>query len=149
VIDPNREVRVSGKKILFVDDELDMRIYLSTVLRSAGYEAVPARNAVEGIQKARELQPDLVIMDVMMPQAGGVTLFHEIRRDERLRFTPLIMLSGVSPKAFAHHLKMLNAVGDAPLAPPEAYLEKPLDPARLVETIRRLLLEGDPPGTPP
>jgi CheY-like chemotaxis protein len=149
VIDPNREVRVPGKKILFVDDELDMRIYLSTVLRSAGYEPVPARNAVEGIQKARELQPDLVIMDVMMPQAGGVTLFNEIRRDERLRLTPLIMLSGVSSKAFAHHLKMLNAVGDTPLAPPEAYLEKPLDPVRLVQTIRRLLLEGDPPGTPP
>ncbi len=140
-----RGVRVAGKKrILFVDDELDMRMFISTVLRSEGYEAVPARNAVEGIQKARELKPDLVIMDVMMPQAGGVTLFQAMRRDEGLKRTPLIMLSGVSPKAFAHHLKMLNAVDGAPLAPPEAYLEKPLDPARLVQTIRGLLHEDLP-----
>jgi len=137
---------VAGKKtILFVDDELDMRIFISTVLRSEGYEAVPARNAVEGIQKARELGPDLVIMDVMMPQAGGVTLFQELRRDERLRHTPVIMLTGVRQKAFAHHLKMLAVTGAAPLAPPEAYLEKPLDPARLVQTIRGLLHEAPPP----
>jgi CheY-like chemotaxis protein len=133
-----------GKKILFVDDELDMRIFISTVLRSEGYEAVPARNAFEGMQKARALEPDLVIMDVMMPQAGGVTLFQELRRDEQLKHTPVIMLTGVSQKAFAHHLKMLNVVGDAPLAPPEAHLEKPLDPARLVQTIRRLLGEKAP-----
>jgi CheY-like chemotaxis protein len=134
-----------GKRtVLFVDDELDMRIFISAVLRSEGYEAVPARNASEGIRKAREITPDLVIMDVMMPQAGGVTLFQEIRRDERLKHTPVIMLTGVSAKAFTHHLKMLNVVGDTPLAPPEAYLEKPLDPARLVQTIRGLLHEDVP-----
>jgi CheY-like chemotaxis protein len=132
------------KKILFVDDELDMRIYISAVLRSEGYDAVPARNAVEGMQKAREFAPDLVIMDVMMPQAGGVTLFQEIRHDDRLKHTPVIMLTGVSAKAFAHHLKMLSVIGDVPLAPPEAYLEKPLDPARLVQTIRGLLHEDVP-----
>ncbi len=149
MIGTNRETRVAGKKILFVDDELDMRIYVSTVLRSAGYDGIPARNAVEAIQKARELTPDLVIMDVMMPQAGGVTLFQEMRRDERLRGIPVIMLTGVSRKAFAHHLAMLSAVGGATLSPPEAYLKKPLDPGRLVQTIRRLLHEGDPPGRSP
>ncbi|MCK7506132.1 MAG: hypothetical protein MZV70_20000 [Desulfobacterales bacterium] len=47
-------------------------------------------------------------MDVMMPQAGGVTLFQEIKKDEQLKHIPVIMLTGVSAKAFAHHLKMLN-----------------------------------------
>jgi CheY-like chemotaxis protein len=127
------------KKILFVDDELDMRIFLSTVLKTKGYEAVAARNANEGIQKAREIGPDLVIMDVMMPQAGGVTLFQEIKKDERLKHIPVIMLTGVSAKAFSHHLKMLNLRLNDSLPPPDAYMEKPLDPARLVETIERLL----------
>jgi DNA-binding response OmpR family regulator len=130
---------VGKKKILFVDDELDMRIFLSTVLKTEGYEAVPARNAVEGIQKARTVGPDLVIMDVMMPQAGGVTLFQEIRKDAQLKHLPVIMLSGVSEKAFSHHLKMLNIRIDGSLSPPDAYMEKPLDPARLVATIERLL----------
>ena len=127
------------KKILFVDDELDMRIFLSTVLKTEGYEAVAARNAIEGIKKALEVSPDLVIMDVMMPQAGGVTLFQEIKKDARLRHIPVIMLTGVSEKAFSHHLKMLNIRADDSLPPPHAYLEKPLDPAKLVETIERLL----------
>ncbi len=127
------------KKILFVDDELDMRIFLSTVLKTEGYEAVAARNAIEGIQKARETGPDLVIMDVMMPQAGGVTLFQEIKKDDRLKHLPVILLTGVSEKAFSHHLKMLNLRADDSLPPPDAYLEKPLDPAKLVQTIERLL----------
>lgn len=127
------------KKILFVDDELDMRIFLSTVLKTEGYEAVAARNAIEGIQKARETVPDLVIMDVMMPQAGGVTLFQEIKKDDRLKHLPVILLTGVSEKAFSHHLKMLNIRADDSLPPPDAYLEKPLDPAKLVQTIERLL----------
>jgi DNA-binding response OmpR family regulator len=128
-----------GKKILCVDDELDMRIFISTVLKTQGYEAIAARNAVEGIRKAREVEPDLIIMDVMMPQAGGVTLFQEIKKDERLKHVPVIMLTGVSEKAFAHHLKMLNIRIDDSLPPPDAYMEKPLNPETLVATIERLL----------
>jgi CheY-like chemotaxis protein len=128
-----------GKKILFVDDELDMRIFISTVLKTQGYEAVAARNAVEGLRKARELAPDLIVMDVMMPQAGGVTLFQEIKKDERLKHVPVVMLTGVSEKAFAHHLKMLNIRIDDSLPPPDAYIEKPLNPELLIATIERLL----------
>jgi DNA-binding response OmpR family regulator len=133
---------VGKKKILFVDDELDMRIFLSTVLKTEGYEAVAARNALEGIKKARDVCPDLIIMDVMMPQAGGVTLFQELKKDAQLSHVPVIMLSGVSEKAFSHHLKMLNVRLDDSLPPPDAYMEKPLEPARLVATIERLLCRG-------
>ncbi len=128
-----------GKKILCVDDELDMRIFISTVLRTQGYEVTLARNAVEGIRKAHEVGPDLVVMDVMMPQAGGVTLFQEIKKDERLKHVPIILLTGVSEKAFSHHLKMLNLRIDDSLPPPDAYMEKPLNPENLVATIERLL----------
>lgn len=127
------------KKILFIDDELDMRIFLSAVLESGGYDAVAARNAFEGILKAREAPPDLVIMDVMMPSAGGVTLFREIKEDDRLKHIPVIMLTGVSEKAFSHHVKMVNLRIDQALPPPDAYLEKPLDPEKLLATIQRLL----------
>jgi CheY-like chemotaxis protein len=131
---------VAKNTILFVDDELDMRIFLSAVLKTGGFNAVAARNAVEGLQKARELLPDLIIMDVMMPQAGGVTLFQEVRQDERLQRIPVIMLTGVSEKAFSHHLKMINLRIDESLPPPDAYMEKPLDPEKLVSKVRELLL---------
>ena len=127
------------KRILCVDDELDMRIFLSTVLTTEGFEAVAARNAIEGLQKARAEVPDLVIMDVMMPSAGGVTPFREIKEDDRLKHIPVIMLTGVSEKAFSHHVKMVNLRIDHALPPPDAYLEKPLDPEKLLSTIQRLL----------
>jgi CheY-like chemotaxis protein len=130
---------VGKTKILFVDDELDMRIFLSTVLKTAGYEPVAARNAIEGLRKAREQTPDLIIMDVMMPQAGGVTLFQEVKKDEQLKHIPVIMLTGVSAKAFAHHLKMLNLRLDDSLPPPDAHIEKPLDPEKLIGKIKELL----------
>jgi CheY-like chemotaxis protein len=130
---------VSKKKILFVDDELDMRIFISTVLKTGGFEGVPARNAIEGLQKARERIPDLIIMDVMMPQAGGVILFQELKKDDRLKHIPVIMLTGVSEKAFSHHLKMLNIRVDESLPPPDAYVEKPLDPEKLIAKIKELL----------
>jgi CheY-like chemotaxis protein len=130
---------VEKQTILFVDDELDMRIFLSTVLKSAGYAAVSARNAREGLERARERAPDLVIMDVMMPPAGGVAMFHALKADKDLRHIPVIMLTGVNPKAFAHHLKMVNVSTGEALPPPDAYLEKPLDPEMLLSTIRKLL----------
>ena len=104
-----------AKTIVFVDDELDMRIFLSAVLKSGGFTPVQARNASEGMQKVRDTAPDLVIMDVMMPK------------------------SGVTEKAFSHHVKMVNLRLDDTLPPPDAYLEKPLDPEKLLATIHRLL----------
>jgi CheY-like chemotaxis protein len=130
---------VGKKTILCVDDELDMRIFISTVLKTAGFEAVAARNAIEGIRKALEQLPDLIIMDVMMPQAGGVTLFQEIKKNDRLRHIPVILLTGVSEKAFSHHLKMLNIRLDDSLPPPDAYMEKPLDPEKLIALVQELL----------
>jgi CheY-like chemotaxis protein len=140
---------VSGRKkrILFVEDEMDIRFFISTVLKAEGYEAVPARNALEGLEKARAQAPDLVISDVMMPQAGGVTFFQELRRDEHLRHIPIVMLTGVSRKAFDHHLRMITVYQGQPLAPPEAYIEKPLDPDTLLRTIRALLHEDAAPTT--
>jgi CheY-like chemotaxis protein len=91
------------------------------------------------LERVRERAPDLVIMDVMMPQAGGVTMLHELKGDKLLRNIPVIMLTGVNPKAFSHHLKMVNARTGEALPPPDAYLEKPLDPEVLLRTIRKLL----------
>jgi CheY-like chemotaxis protein len=128
-----------AKTIVCVDDDLDMRIFLAAVLRSSGYIPIPARNAVEGMEKVRESSPDLVIMDVMMPKAGGVTMFRELKSDERLKHIPVVMLTGVSEKAFSHHVRMVNLRIDDHLPPPDAYLEKPLNPDTLIAAIQRLL----------
>ena len=127
------------KKILIVDDELDVRIYVSTLLETSGYEPISARNGREGLLKAKQVSPDLIILDVMMPQAGGVSMYRELKADRQLREIPVIMLTGVVEKSFSHYLKMLRLKIEDPIPQPNAYLEKPLDHEKLLELVRGII----------
>lgn len=72
------------QKILIVDDEEDMRIFISTVAETSGYEASAAANGVEALEKAQSNPPDLVILDIMMPKIedGIQTFFNSSRRPD-------------------------------------------------------------------
>ena len=129
----------SRKKILIVDDELDVRIYVGTLLETSGYEPIAARNGREGLQKAKQVLPDLIILDVMMPQAGGVSMYRALKADRQLREIPVIMLTGVGEKSFSHYLKMLRLKIEDPIPQPYAYLEKPLDHEKLLELVREII----------
>jgi CheY-like chemotaxis protein len=129
----------TGKKVLIVDDELDVRIYVRTLFETSGFTPVVTRNGTEGLQKARELSPDLIILDVMMPEAGGVTMYRELKADQQLKTIPVIMLTAVGKKSFSHYLKMLNVKLKDPIPQPEAYMEKPLDHVKLLELARKIL----------
>jgi len=127
------------KKVLIVDDELDVRIYVATLFETGGYEAIVGRNGKEGLAKARQLRPDLIILDVMMPEAGGVNMLRELKSDDALKRIPVIMLTGVGRTSFAHYLKMLDVQLDEPIAHPDAYMEKPLDHEKLLAMAERIL----------
>ncbi len=129
------------KKVLIVDDELDMRIFISTLFKTNGYTAIAAKNGTEGIRKARESAPDLIILDVMMPGEGGVFMYKELRTDDQLKRTPVIMLSAIAKKTFTHYLKMLNARLNGTIPYPEAYMEKPPEAEELLKLAERYLLE--------
>jgi CheY-like chemotaxis protein len=127
------------KKILIVDDEMDMRIFLSTLVKSGGYQPLISKNGDEGLQKAKAEQPDLVILDVMMPGKGGVNMYRELRTDETLKDIPVIMLSAVTRKSYSHYIKMLNISPNYTLPEPDAYLEKPPDTDELIRQIQTIL----------
>lgn len=120
------------KKVLIVDDELDVRIFVATLFETSGYAPIATRNGKEGLEKAKALLPDIIVLDVMMPEAGGVNMYRELKADKLLRDIPVIMLTGVGRKSFSHYLKMLNIRWDEPIPQPDAYMEKPLDPDRLL-----------------
>ena len=73
---PTNRISETRKKILIVDDDLDVRIYVRTLFETSGYAPVVTRNGIEGLLKAKEILPDLIILDVMMPEAGGVTMLN-------------------------------------------------------------------------
>ncbi len=127
------------KKVLIVDDEMDMRIFMSALFDTSGFKAFTAKNGQEGVQKAAEIRPDLVLLDVMMPGEGGVTMYRELRTNETFRGVPVIMLSAVAEESFAHYLRMLNARLETPVPDPDAYLEKPPDPDQVLAVARNLI----------
>ena len=135
-IDPIPENR---KKVLIVDDELDVRIYVRTLFETSGYAPIVTRNGKEGLEKAKELSPDLIILDVMMPEAGGVTMYRELKTDQELKDIPVIMLTGVGEKSFSHYLKMLNIKVKDPIPHPDAHMEKPLDHEKLLELAKKII----------
>ncbi len=129
----------AAKKILIVDDELDVRIYLRTLFETSGYLPIVTRNGREGLQKARESLPDLIILDVMMPEVGGVAMYRELKSDRKLDSIPVIMLTGIGQKSFSHFLKMINLKATDPLPQPDAHMQKPLDHEKLLELARKIL----------
>ncbi len=131
------------KKILIVDDEMDMRIFISALMETSGYKAVATRDGKDGILKARDILPDLIILDVMMPGEGGVQMYRQLKTDKTLRDIPVIMLSAVAKKTFIHYLKMLNIQLNNSIPYPDAYMEKPPEAEELLKITGKLILQKE------
>jgi len=127
------------KTVLIVEDELDMRIFISTLLETSGYRPIRTRDGTEGMVKAREISPDLIILDVMMPGEGGVQMYRQLKTDDTLKNIPVILLSGVAKNTFTHYLKMLNTRMECAIPEPSAYLEKPPEAEALIKLTERLI----------
>jgi two-component system phosphate regulon response regulator PhoB len=130
---------MTERKILVVDDELDTRIFISTLLETSGYKPIVAADGLEGLKKARQIRPELIILDVMMPREGGVEMYRQLKADETLRGIPVIMLSGIAKKTFFYSQNLLNLYESHIVPEPEAYIEKPPEPEELLQWTRNLL----------
>ncbi len=127
-------------KILVVDDERDMRIFVSTVVETMGYEAIAAEDGAQALLKAGSNPPALVILDVMMPKIDdGIRTYRQFRTDPNLSHIPIIMLSAIAEKTFLHSIKMLNPLHGPQPPEPEAYMEKPPDANELSRLISVLV----------
>jgi len=127
------------RKVLIADDEMDMRIFLKTLLETSGYQPYVTRDGSEGLKKAREIIPDLIILDVMMPGEGGPQTYRRLKSDKKLAHIPVIMLTGVKKDSFYHYLKMLNVGVGGQFPLPAAYFEKPVKHTDLIAAIRSII----------
>jgi CheY-like chemotaxis protein len=127
------------KKILIVDDELEMRIFLCNLLGNCGYEAIDAGDKYEGMQKAAEEKPALIILDVTMPKETGMQMYRELKAHAALKDVPVIMVSTIDKKTFSFYHKFQFASWGKGLSEPGAYLEKPLEAEELIELVRSLV----------
>jgi CheY-like chemotaxis protein len=122
-----------SKKILIIDDETDVITYLTTFFNDNGFETIYANNGKEGVQKAITEKPDIITLDVSMPEESGVRALRDLQENEVTKNTPVIIVTGVSLdfKRFIETRKQVH--------PPEGYFEKPIDRAKLLEKVKELL----------
>jgi len=128
-------MKTLSKIVLVIEDELDMRLFLKILLETNGYTPIIASNGQDGLQKAREHDPELILLDVMMPRQGGARTYRDLRGDSELKDIPVVMLSAVARSTFFHYLKMLDTGRADKVVEPEAYVEKPPDPQYLLKCI--------------
>jgi twitching motility two-component system response regulator PilH len=119
-------------RALVIDDEPDQTTYLSTVLKDHGWEARTAHSADEGLALAHEEPPDVVLLDVMMPERGGLSTLIALRKDEKTKSVPVVLVTGIQDTLthdFGNFLDRFKKYH------PDAYVEKPIDPERLMGTL--------------
>jgi len=136
-----------GKVALVVDDEQDNIDFISQILEDHGFQTFSAKNGKEALTKVVERKPDIVFLDLMMPEQSGMAFFNSFKRQEDFKRVPVIVVSGASKvtgvdmKAYiydnARSEKKKKVVGID--AKPDAFVEKPVNPEALIETVKKVL----------
>jgi len=128
-----------AKKVLVVDDEMDIRVFMTTLLETSGFKPIAAEDGKQGLDLARKHKPSLVIMDVMMPKESGIYLYRELKKDPELKDIPVIMVSALARKTFMHSQSVLDAYEGGQMPEPAAYIEKPPEADEILDTIQKIL----------
>jgi CheY-like chemotaxis protein len=120
------------KKILIIDDEKDMRVYLEALFRKAGYDTETAENGEEGQWLAEANQPDLITLDILMPKKSGIKAYRGLRSSEKTASIPIVVLTGLTRLD-----DFFGDLGDLPR--PDALVEKPIDRDAFLEQVKGLI----------
>jgi CheY-like chemotaxis protein len=125
-------IMASPKRILIVDDEEDIRTYLSTLLEDQGFQTVQAKDGEEAMKIIQTEPPDLITLDVSMPEKSGVKFFRELKTNDRWKQIPVIIVTGVSEdfKGFISSRHQIPA--------PEGFVAKPISPEEILNLARKL-----------
>ena len=122
-----------AKKILVIEDEPEFRMALRMRLEANGYEVIEAEDGVVGLDMARNKNPDLIMLDIMLPKMDGYKVARLLKFDEKYRKIPIIMLTA---RAQQSDRETGMAVGG------DAYLTKPYKPQEMLDLIAKFLSEG-------
>jgi len=127
------------KRVLILDDEPNVVTYLETLLQDNGYETVSAANGKEGMEKAKTEKPDLVCLDITMPEQSGIRFYRNLKEDPDLAGTPVVVVTAVTgtggdPEPFRRFMSTRKQI-----PAPEAFFSKPIDQAEFLDKVASLL----------
>jgi CheY-like chemotaxis protein len=126
-----------GKKILIVDDEVEQIDFASTILEASGYKVITAMDGKEGMKKTKAEKPDLILLDIMMPEQGGIGMYQNLKHDENTKNIPVIIVTGI-PRGGLFDDSLVRQDQDLPA--PDGYIEKPMNPEAVLKMVSDLLL---------
>ena len=127
------------KKILIVDDESSVVAYLETLFQDNGYETVSALDGQSGLEKLKNERPDLVTLDIAMPETSGIRLYRNLKEDAELAKIPVVIVTAVTgeagdPEPFKKFISTRKQV-----PPPEGFISKPIEREELLAKVNELL----------
>jgi two-component system cell cycle response regulator DivK len=115
------------KTVMIVEDnDLNMKLF-NDLLRANGYETLPMRNGHEALETLKEARPDLIIMDIQLPEISGLEVTRIIKQDDRLRDIPVIAVTAFAMKGDEERIRQGGC---------EGYLSKPISVSTFVETVK-------------
>lgn len=121
--------------VLMIDDDVDLIEVNKAVLEANGYRVSVAFNGEEGLEKAKKLHPDVIVLDVMMDyKTEGFHVTYDLRQDPVLKKTPIIMLTAINKEEFIGRFQP-----DPTWLPVDKLFDKPMSPQRLLEEIQKVL----------
>jgi CheY-like chemotaxis protein len=129
-----KNARPRAERILIIDDEPLVGRFVGSVLRTAGFEVDFSPNPVDGLNRAIELRPDLIITDYEMSEFSGAELCVQLKSRPETKDVPVVLVSG-KPGFYGEEVAEFTGA--------DAYFDKPIASSRLVSTVRRLLATSD------
>ena len=127
---------MSTKKVLIIDDEPDVVTYLSAVLEANGYKSYATGDIKTAMEQVRNILPDLICLDIVMPEETGISFYSRLRQDRKFKRIPVIIISGVvEPEKFDFH----SYTKDDSIPSPECYMEKPINVEKYIKKVNELV----------
>lgn len=119
-----------GKTVLIVEDnELNMKLFRD-LLEAHGYNTVGTSNGIDALDLVRSVRPDLILMDIQLPQVSGLEVTRWIKEDSELRTIPVVAVTAFAMKGDEERIRQGGC---------EAYLSKPISVGKFIETVRRFV----------
>ncbi len=126
-------------RVLLIDDDPDFVAATKIVLESSPFQVITALDGDEGLRKAREEKPDVIILDVIMPTKDGFDVCVQLKKEPELADIPVIMLTSFAQRVGDTSI----SVGKGLTIEAEDYIDKPVDPNELIRRVERLLQKVD------
>lgn len=129
--EPTKQEEGKKKIVLYIEDEPELINLIKLILRRAGYEVIGATDGAEGLSRVRELKPDLVLLDLMLPVMSGWEVYWQMKADEELKDIPVIIVT-VRAGLMDRRLALETAAVDG-------YVTKPFRPQDILVDISKVL----------